>query len=46
MIYVEIKQQSILDTRPKMESLVTKGLTRGIGCSNYNVQILLNLLSF
>ena len=39
-------QQSIFDVWSKMESLVEKGLTRGIGCSNYNVQSLLNLLSF
>ena len=43
---VEYRQQSIFDVWPKMESLVEKGLTRGIGCSNYNVQSLLNLLSF
>ena len=43
----EKKQQpSIFEFWPKMESLVEEGLTRGIGCSNYNVQSLLNLLSF
>ena len=31
---------------PKMESLVEKGYTKYIGVSNYNVQSLLNLLSF
>ena len=40
------RQVSIYDFWPKMESLVEKGLTRSIGCSNYNVQSLLNLLSF
>ena len=30
-------QQSIFDVWTKMESLVEKGLTRGIGCSNYKV---------
>ncbi len=39
-------QESIFDVWPKMESLVDKGLTKSIGCSNYNVQSLLNLLSF
>ena len=29
-----------------MEALVEEGLTRSIGCSNYNVQSLLKLLSF
>ena len=43
----EIKEQeSIFDVWPKMEQLVKKGLTKSIGCSNYNVQSLLNLLSF
>ena len=40
------KQVSIYDFWPKMEALVEKGLTRSIGVSNYNVQSLLNLLSF
>ena len=31
---------------PEMEKLVEKGLTKYIGVSNYNVQSLLNLLSF
>ena len=31
---------------PKMESLVDKGLARSIGLSNYNVQNMLNILSF
>ena len=39
-------QISIYDVWPKLEELVEKGLTRSIGCSNYNVQSLLNLLSF
>ena len=43
----DIKQQvSVFDFWPKMEALVEKGLTRSIGVSNYNVQSLLNLLSF
>ena len=41
-----IKHPSIYELWPKMESLVDKGLTKSIGCSNYNVQSLLNLLSF
>ena len=41
-----IKQPSVFELWPKMESLVDKGLTKSIGCSNYNVQSLLNLLSF
>ena len=40
------RQVSIFDFWPKMERLVDKGLTRAIGVSNYNVQSLLNLLSF
>ena len=40
------KQVSIFEFWPKMEALVEKGLTRSIGVSNYNVQSLLNLLSF
>ena len=40
------KQISIYEFWPKMEELVKKGLTKSIGCSNYNVQSLLNLLSF
>jgi len=31
---------------PKMEALVEKGLTKSIGVSNYNVQSIINLLSF
>ena len=40
------KQVPIFEFWPKMEELVDKGLTKSIGCSNYNVQSLLNLLSF
>ena len=40
------KQVPIFEFWPKMEALVEKGLTKSIGCSNYNVQSLLNLLSF
>ena len=40
------KQVSIFDMWPKMEALVDKGLTKGIGLSNYNVQSILNILSF
>lgn len=40
------EQVPIFDFWPKMEELVDKGLTKSIGCSNYNVQSLLNLLSF
>ena len=40
------KQIPIFEFWPKMEKLVDKGLTKSIGCSNYNVQSLLNLLSF
>ena len=40
------KQVPIFEFWPKMEALVDKGLTKSIGCSNYNVQSLLNLLSF
>ena len=40
------KQVPIFEMWPKMEQLVEKGLTRSIGVSNYNVQSLLNLLSF
>ena len=40
------KQVPIFELWPKLEALVDKGLTRSIGCSNYNVQSLLNLLSF
>jgi diketogulonate reductase-like aldo/keto reductase len=40
------KQVSIYEFWPKMEELVKKGLTKSIGCSNYNVQSILNLLSF
>ena len=40
------KQVPIFELWPKLEELVDKGLTRSIGCSNYNVQSLLNLLSF
>ena len=42
----ESKTISIFEFWPKMEELVDKGLTKSIGCSNYNVQSLLNLLSF
>ena len=42
----ESKTISIFELWPKMEELVDKGLTKSIGCSNYNVQSLLNLLSF
>jgi len=31
---------------PKMEELIEKGYTKYIGCSNYNIQNLINLLSF
>ena len=40
------KMIPIFELWPKMEDLVNKGLTKSIGCSNYNVQSLLNLLSF
>ena len=40
------EQLPIFEVWPKMEALVKKGLTRSIGCSNYNVQSLFNLLSF
>ena len=40
------KQVPIFEFWPKMEAWVDKGLTKSIGCSNYNVQSLLNLLSF
>ena len=39
-------QVPIFDFWPKMEALVEKGLTKSIGLSNYNVQSILNLLSF
>ena len=39
-------QEPIFEVWPKMEKLVKDGLTKSIGCSNYNVQSLLNLLSF
>ena len=43
----QVKQQvPIFDLWPKLEELVDKGLTKSIGCSNYNVQSLFNLLSF
>ena len=41
-----IKQISIYEFWPKMEALVYKGLTKSIGLSNYNVQSILNILSF
>ena len=40
------QQVSIFEFWPKMEALVDKGLTKSIGLSNYNVQSILNLLSF
>ena len=40
------KLVSIRDMWPKMESLVEQGLTKSIGVSNYNVQNLINILSF
>jgi D-xylose reductase len=40
------KQVPSYEFWPKMEELVEKGYTRSIGCSNYNVQSLLNILSF
>ena len=40
------QQVSVFEFWPKMEALVDKGLTRAIGISNYNVQSILNLLSF
>ena len=40
------QQVSIYEFWPKMEALVDKGLTKSIGLSNYNVQSMLNLLSF
>ena len=48
MMSFQVRKRSIhiFEFWPKMESLVEEGLTRGIGCSNYNVQSLLNLLSF
>ena len=48
-IFLEDKKTKmipIFELWPKMEDLVNKGLTKSIGCSNYNVQSLLNLLSF
>ena len=48
-IFLEDKKKPmvpIFELWPKMEDLVNKGLTKSIGCSNYNVQSLLNLLSF
>ena len=42
----EAKTVPIFELWPKMEQLVEKNLTKSIGCSNYNVQSLLNLLSF
>ena len=40
------KQVPIFEFWRKMEELVDKGLAKSIGCSNYNVQSLLNILSF
>ncbi len=40
------QQVPIFELWPKLEALVDKGLTKSIGVSNYNVQSLLNLLSF
>ena len=40
------EQVPIFDFWPRMEALVEKGLTKSIGLSNYNVQSILNLLSF
>ena len=48
-IFLEDKKKPmvpIFELWPKMEDLFNKGLTKSIGCSNYNVQSLLNLLSF
>ena len=41
-----VKRVSVFESWPKMEALVDKQLTKSIGCSNYNVQSLFNLLSF
>ena len=40
------RQVPIFEFWPKMEALVEKGLTKSLGLSNYNVQSILNLLSF
>jgi len=42
----DFKFVSLKDMWPKMEKLVDDGLTKSIGVSNYNVQNLLNVLSF
>ena len=42
----DFKLVNLREMWPKFESLVEKGLTKSIGVSNYNVQNLLNILSF